>query len=168
MLKVAKQLNQLAFSKLMAVYTQSNQDNGAQYYPGKTASMQLMEAEQDFYAYLQESFFRERDNCYALWEDCGRYLSAVRLERYKDGYLLAGLETNPDHRRKGYASRLICEVCDYLHRNGEKRLYAHIEKDNTASLRTHEKCGFVKILDHAVYIDGSVSTDAVTLLKMLK
>lgn len=167
MLKVATKLNQLNFTELMSVYTQSNAENGRAYYPGKDAQLQMMEAEQDFYAYLRGSFFAVPSSIYAVWEEERKYISALRLEKYDDGYLLAGLETHPDHRERGFAKKLINAVISYLQQRGIKKLYAHVSRSNTASVRLHEACGFQRVLGHAVYIDGSVSTDAVTFLKIL-
>ena len=45
-------------------------------------------------------------------------------------------------------------------------VYSHVGKRNTASMALHMGCGFEKIQDCAVYIDGSVSQNAVTLKRM--
>ena len=67
-------------------------------------------------------------------------------------------------RRKGYAGALIRAVQEMLLSRGPVRLYAHVAKHNTPSLRTHSACGFQKIQDSAVYIDGSADSRSVTLL----
>ena len=76
-----------------------------------------------------------------------------------DGLLLEALETAPAERRKGYAKALIQAVLPQL---GDVKVYSHVNKRNTASRKTHEACGFVKCLDHAVYADGSVLHDSDT------
>jgi RimJ/RimL family protein N-acetyltransferase len=115
--------------------------------------------EQDFYQYLRECFFTTEGAIYALWSPAGEYVSALRLEPYQDGLLLEALETAPGQRRKGYAADLITAVLQMV---GETKVYSHVSKRNTASLRTHEKCGFHRVLEHAVYADGSVLTTSCT------
>ena len=152
MLCFAKSLWQLRFGDLMEVYIEGNLE--------KAGEAGLLQAEQDFYQYLRETFFATEGAVYALWEVSGKYVSALRLEPYKDGLLLAALETAPRERRKGYAQCLIQAVLVEL---AGKKIYSHVDKDNVPSLTVHEKCGFRKISDSATYIDGSVDDRAVTL-----
>lgn len=160
MLIVAKKLKELAFGKLMEVYIEGNLENGQELWPDEPKNRQLALAEQEFYQYLQQVFFKTDGAQYLIWEENGRYVSALRLEPYRDGLLLEALETAPDLRRKGYAAKLILAALE--HAAGAK-IYAHVHKRNVPSLRTHEKCGFVKILDYAVYADGSVNDRCFTL-----
>ena len=160
MLIVAKSLRDLRFSELMQVYEQSNREAaGERKDLPPMFAMQL--AEQDHRQYLQEVFFRTPGALCCVWEDGGHYVSALRLEPYRDGLLLAALETAPAHRRRGHASSLIWAVQQHL---GSGKLYSHVEKRNTASLRTHESCGFRILSDHAVYLNGSVDYRCCTLL----
>lgn len=159
MLKIAKKLDQLSFRQLMDVYEESNRLNGEERYPHLSESRQIMEAEQDFYQYLRECFFTTNGAFYALWVEDEIYISTLRLEPYQDGLLLEALETAPSHREKGYAKALILAVLAYV---GEKRVYSHVHKGNVPSLHTHESCGFHRILEHAIYIDGSVRNDSCT------
>ena len=160
MIVIAKSLKELDFGQLMAVYDEGNRENGMEIWPDLPEGQQLLNAEQDFYQYLKECFFPTEGAFYALWVAGGVYISALRLEPYQDGLLLEALETAPQHRGKGYASKLICTVLEQV---GELKIYSHVSKRNTASLRTHEKCGFHRILEHAVYADGSVLTTSCTL-----
>lgn len=160
MLHLAKKCRELNFSGLMEVYEESNRENGAQHWPGLSENEQILRAEQEFYRYLEE-FFKAEGAYYAVWEENGHYISALRMEPYEDGVLLEALETRPDCRGNGYASALLLAVLEQ-----EKRtVYSHVGRNNVASLRTHEKCGFRKLREYAVYIDGSVSANAVTLSK---
>lgn len=163
MLIVAHSLKQLHFGKLMEIYVEGNLENGAEQAPDETEARQIQIGEDQFYQYLHDVFFMSRDCCYAVWAENGRYISALRLEPYSDGLLLEALETVPDHRRKGYAVKLIQAVQEELLTQGCVTIYSHIKKTNTASLRTHEKCGFQIIKDYAAYIDGSVNNRAYTL-----
>ncbi len=153
MLIIAHSLKELHFRQLMDVYAQSNFE----------ANKSLLESEQDFYTYLREYFFRDPKAFYAVWESDGAYRAALRMEPYKDGHLLEALETAPDERGKGYATMLVSGVLDWLSEQGSVSVYSHVNRSNAASLAVHKACGFKKILDYAVYIDGSVLRDSVTL-----
>lgn len=153
MLYLANSLKQLRFGELMEVYIEGN---------GKQAeSGGLLQAEQEFYQYLRECFFQTPDAVYAIWVENNKYISALRLEPYKDGLLLNALETAPQHRNQGYACKLLNAV---LTQFAGKKIYSHVGKENAPSLAVHKKCGFQKISDFAAYIDGSVDFKAVTLL----
>ena len=152
MLYIAHTLRELDFSRLMEIYMEGNLE--------KTQDgLTLLEAEQDFYQYLRQVFFRTPGARYFVWTEGGRYRSALRLEPYRDGWLLEALETAPDHRRKGYGRALVEAV---LALPGYERIYSHIHRENFPSLRLHESCGFQKILDYGVYIDGSVNRYTLT------
>jgi len=164
MLLVADSLRALSFPKLMEVYAQSNRENGEDRYPGETPQRQQALAEEDFRDYLSQVFFTAENARYFILEEAGRYISALRLEPYEDGLLLEALETAPEFRKKGYAAALIEKTQAYLKEQGSIRLYSHVSRSNTASLRTHKKCGFRQIFDYARYIDGSINRRTVTLL----
>lgn len=161
MLLLIRKMKDLRFSSLMAVYEEGNRENGGDLFPNESPERQLALAEQEFYNYLTQVFFPTPGALYALWEDCGEYVSALRLEPYRDGLLLEALETAPAHRHKGYAAMLILAVRKYF--PGEK-IYSHVGKHNKASLRTHMSCGFRRISECAVYIDGSVNNLCCTML----
>ena len=163
MLKIVNGMNQLKFSELMYVYSEGNRENGAERYPNLSVDAQIREAEFDFYNYLNDVFFRTEGTFYAIWEENHRYLSALRMEPYKDGWLLCALETVPNERNRGYASKLISCLFDYLRTFNMKIVYSHVTKDNYASIATHMKCGFQIEKDHAVYLDGSVLYSCYTM-----
>lgn len=162
MLIVAKSIKDLSFGKLMEVYTEGNLENGQDLWPHEPEARQIALAEQEFYQYLQQVFFRTPDARYLIWEENGRYVSALRLEPYQDGLLLEALETAPEMRKKGYAARLVRAALEHA---GEGTVYSHVGKRNVASLRTHEACGFRRLLDYAVYADGSVNDRCCTLVQ---
>ena len=77
----------------------------------------------------------------------GLWVSALRLLPLGEPntWLIGALETHPDHRRKGYAARLITDMVQYLEENhGAITLFSGIGKRNTASLQTHLRCGFIR------------------------
>ena len=152
MLYLARSLPQLHFGKLMEVYIEGNLE--------KAEEIGLLQAEQDFYQYLNDSFFPLTGAVYAIWVDGKEYISALRLEPYKDGLLLEALETAPQYRCMGYATKLIEAVLSEV---ASGNIYSHVSKTNAVSLAVHKKCGFYKISDSATYIDGSVNSRAVTL-----
>ena len=160
MLIIAKNLRELSFGQLMEIYVEGCLERGQELYPEETEARQIAIGEQEFHNYLTQVFFRTEDAFYAVWQAEGKYVSALRLEPFRDGMLLEALETRPDSRRKGYAGDLIRAVQAQL---GDSKIYSHVGKWNTASMRTHVSCGFHKYLDYAVCVDGSVRQDAVTL-----
>lgn len=117
---------------------------------------------QDFYSALIE-FYRQPHAFYALWLEKDRYISALRIEPYKDGWLVAGLQTVQNERNMGHAKSLLSAVLSQMPKGS--KLYSHIDKRNMPSLAVHADCGFTKLLDHAVYLDGSVFTSSYTYCK---
>lgn len=163
MLEVFDSLKNLNFQMLMDVYAQSNRENAEVYFPQLSEPQGVAMVEQQFYTFLQEVFFKTRDSRYCVWLADGKYVSALRLEPYRDGLLLEALETAPEQRHKGYGRRLMQAALGQIQ---GKPVYSHVGKRNAASLALHMGCGLEKIQDCAVYIDGSVSQNAVTLKRM--
>ena len=157
---VARSMRDLTFGKLMEVYAESNLENGRNLWSDETEGRLLALAEQEFYNYLQQVFFCTAGAAYLILEENGCYFSALRLEPYRDGLLLAALETNPHYRNRGHAAALVQAA---LESAGSMKVYSHVGKKNAASLRVHEKCGFCRILEHASYADGSVDERCCTL-----
>lgn len=140
----------------MEVYEEGNRENGAEKYPRLPENLQLLEAEQDFYAYLQ-TFFRQKDSFYALWYAEAKLVSALRVEPYDDGYLIAALETRPNSRNLGYAKALLNEVCGILLHDGKTPIYSHIGRSNIPSQKVHTACNFTEILPYSRYADGKIN-----------
>lgn len=162
MLILAKSMGEISFSSLMEVYGESCREYGREFWPEEPPERQMAQAEQDFYDYLTDVFFKTDGAVYAIWQSEGRYVSALRLEPYRDGLLLEALETAPDRRRRGYARALMKSV---LERYADIKIYSHVGKRNTPSLGIHEACGFRRILEYAVYIDGSVNDRCCTMCR---
>lgn len=162
MLKVFQSSQQLNMAQLQHVYEQSIIEAGKENYSYLPEHLQFLRATEDFYDYV-DFFLKDADSLYAIWMPDGVCGAALRLEKYRDGYLISGLETALTARRRGYATALIHAVQEYLSQFGTYRLYSHVDKKNIVSLTVHEKCGFYQILDHAVFIDGSVSHRSCTL-----
>ena len=163
MLKIYVHLGEIDFTKLMDVYSEGNCENAKDRYPNDGINLGILKTEQDFYQYLREVFFHEDGAVYAVWEEKGMYISALRLEPYADGLLLTALETYPEFRRNGYAKKLIEAVLLALKDKDVTVVYSHINKRNVASLQTHISCGFQRISEQATYIDGSVTRTSCTM-----
>lgn len=162
MLILIKDMKQLKFSALMDIYMESNYRKAAAEHPDLSVNEALFLIENDFYHYLKYVFFPASEAYYAIWEEQGQWVSALRMEPYTDGMLLTGLETHPDHRTKGFAGMLIQHTLEQLPPG--TKVYSHIDKANLASLKTHSRFGFVKLLTFAAYIDGRVDDRSVTML----
>ncbi len=167
MLQIIRSMKELKFDRLMGVYEQGNRQKANTEYSNLEWGHRLLEAEQEHYAFLWD-FFREKDCFLAVFEIDGQYHCALRIEPYRDGYLLEALETAPDSRKKGYATMLVSQVLSYLTDRGAEKVYSHISKKNEPSVRVHKSCGFVKLLDYAVFIDGSVDWNTDTYLYVAK
>ncbi len=167
MLKIIKNMKDLDFQQLMEVYAESVALNGKEFYPDLEPSLQILREEESFYAFLR-IFFQRPDAFYAVNEQDGKYVSALRLESFNDGLLLEALETAPEYRQKGFGKELVRQALSYAKTLGYHKVYSHISRRNRASINLHLSCGFHKILDHAVYIDGSVSHNADTYLIVLE
>ena len=161
MLKVFRRLKDLDFNKLMAVYEEGNLENGREFYPDDAPSVQLQRAHLAFEEYLREDFFKVPGAFYAVWEEDGTYLSALRMEPYQDGWLLEALETMSKYRKMGHGKRLILAVLSTFPKRS--KVYSHVGKRNTASLATHKSCGFRESLDYAKYVDGTVTRYSCTM-----
>ena len=160
MLIRSRKLQEVSFGKLMEVYVEGCLERGQDLFPEETEARQIAIGEQEFYNYLNQVFFRTPGSLYAVWEEQGKYISALRLEPFQDGLLLEALEPRPDRRQKGFAKKLITAV---MAQANATRIYSHVHKHNVASLRTHESCGFHVSMDYALCVDGSVRRDMVTM-----
>ena len=153
-LRIFRDLRHLQFSKLLDVYSES-------LYSACHSNQKRLDAEQDFYAYLRVFF---QSGFYAVWEEDDRYISALRLEPYQGGLLLEAVETAPDFRKQGFAKKLLNAVLEYIREKETFPVYSHVAKDNLPSLGLHKACGFTRIAEFAVYIDGSVRQNSCTFV----
>ena len=163
MLKIISSSAQLHYGEIMQVYEQSIQNSGKENYPHLDENQQILEAEQDFYAFLKAFLSEEHSQC-MVWVLDGKYASILRVEPYRDGALIEGLETAISSRRKGFAKELLSATIQYLLENGYRKIYSHIHKDNLPSVKTHLSCGFLLVSEHSAYIDGSVDHNSLTYL----
>ena len=149
MLKRITEYQKVDTRKLMDVYSESNYENTEYFFPDETdkeAAVKRVEA--GFLDFLENDFFHKAEAVYWVLEIDGVYVSALRTCRIQKGlYYLEALETRPDSRKKGYGTKLLSGVTDSLKENGPFRLCCCVSKKNSASLKTHEKCGFRVVSD---------------------
>ncbi|MBO5952585.1 MAG: GNAT family N-acetyltransferase [Oscillospiraceae bacterium] len=163
MLKLIRSCLELKYNEIMDVYGESLRNAAKTEYRGFDRNEAVILAEQDFYAYIREVFFCTEGAVYVVWEEKDHYISAARVEPYEGGLLIAGLETKPDCRNQGYGYKLLSALVAYCEVSNLSALYSHVEKRNAPSLTVHEKCGFERISESAIYIDGIVSGEACTM-----
>jgi len=161
-MELIRKFSDLDFNCLMEVYSESNRDNTRLVYPHLAPEEALIQVHEDFYSYLRDDFFRVRGSVYCLHRANGMVVSAARMEPYRDGWLLNGLETHPHHRCRGYAEALIRAIQSQW--AGKGPIYSHVLKRNSPSRRLHLRCGFVAKSEHAIYLDGTVTTRAQTFV----
>ena len=76
-------------------------------------------------------------------EKDGIWLSALRTTELEGRtFYIEALETQPDHRRQGWAARLIGGVIEDLKRGGSFRLRSCVDKENFPSIAAHLNSGF--------------------------
>ena len=133
---------------LMDVYAESNFENTDHFFPEMTDKAEAVrKVEEGFLDFLENDFFKKEGNVYWVMEKGGKWLSALRTSELEDRtFYIEALETHPDHRRQGWAARLIESVIEHLKRGGSFRLCCCVDKENTPSVETHLSCGF-KITD---------------------
>ncbi|MBQ9112253.1 MAG: GNAT family N-acetyltransferase [Clostridia bacterium] len=78
----------------------------------------------------------------AIVED-DNVVGSVSLYQHNDYIISAGPEIFSEYRRNGYAYKAMKQACEYAKKQGYKIATAQIRKNNTASIRLHEKLGFV-------------------------
>ena len=152
MVKIIRSLRDLDIAQLKNVYAES-----------LNCGKDLLAAQQDFYGELAH-FFKEPSAYYAILQSEGDYVAALRVEPYRDGVIIAGLETAPTHRRMGYAKKLLSAVVQQM--PSGVMIYSHVDKKNQPSISVHAACEFERKLEHAVFLDGSVSTKFCTFIKI--
>ena len=165
MLSLFSSSKSFPYSAAAKIYHTSILEEGACRYPEEPEEVQIAFAESDFLSYIRLDFFPRQGSLYALWQVDTQYVSAARIEPYRDGVLLSGLETAPEYRGRGYAASLLAALLETLEVRGISKVYSHVRKRNRPSLAVHKKCGFRILGDSAVYLDGSADSRAYTLLK---
>ena len=117
----------------------------------------IQEEEQYFVEKFLGKFMSKNENTYYVWEENGVWVSALRLTKLDGFYYMEALETAPEERGKGYATKLISETIDLLRSRGEVIIRSNVGKKNNVSHATHLKCGFEVEHENGInYITGTV------------
>ena len=161
-LLIAKKMGELDCEKLMHLYRGFYTNRGAQVVSQEAQSRRSLRDEEELWDFLFCDFFSGKGAGYYIRVGKNQYLSSLRLWHFQDGFLIEGLETDPDFRRQGHARYLLQTVQERIPRNTP--LYAHVNRKNQASLKLHASCGFQSYLNYARGIFGDVSSKSVTLL----
>ena len=114
----------------------------ASYEVAKKEHKTIREAEQYYVEKFLDKFKNRNETTYYVWEVNGEWVSVLRLIKLDDFYFMEALETAPEHRRKDYASQLIQTLTQQLE-DEHAIIRSKVRKTNIASLRIHQKCGFV-------------------------
>jgi ribosomal protein S18 acetylase RimI-like enzyme len=56
----------------------------------------------------------------------------------------------PQHRGKGFGANVLADACSYM---GDYTLDAEVRKDNTASRRLFEQCGFEEVSRSSTFLN---------------
>lgn len=140
-------LGELDMRRFLDIYEESTRENCEIFFPEDEPEAALIKGEAAFRDYLAEFFAEPGNTCWVLEED-GIWVSALRLSLIEEGfYYLEALETRPDSRMKGYASKLIGEVVGRLKELGPFRICDCVSKRNIPSIKTHLGCGFTIVSD---------------------
>ena len=70
-------------------------------------------------------------------------VGCIFLYQHNEYIISAGPEIFEEYRCKGYAYEAMRQACDYAKKSGYKIATAQIRKNNIASIRLHEKLGFI-------------------------
>ncbi len=132
------------------VYPEGCIENAREKYPEREDLTEAIREEEDYFVGFLKRFMENERNQYYVWEVDGKWVSALRLTKLAGFYYLEALETAPEHRRNGYAAKLIDEVLAMLKTHGGVTIRSNVNKSNEASLATHKKCGFRIELENGV------------------
>ncbi len=144
------------FSKLMEIYQESNTENIPYFFPNcrdEAAGRRLVE--EKFREYLENDFFRHPGNCYYVLTEEKLWVSAIRLfpvPGKNNCYYAEALETRPDKRRQGAASKLFSELFSELSKEGAFEITDSVSKRNEPSIKLHLSCGFRIFQENSVCV----------------
>lgn len=149
MLKIVRNSGELDVSRLKNVYDETIIAQKLEY-------SEFIEGLYDFLRINDVAIFiRQLEN---------EYVCALRLEPYRQGYLISWLETRKDFRNAGHAKALLRDVLSWCCENGKVPVYTHVLKSNLRSLNVFTGCDFEITGKPAVLLDGSVSSAYHTLI----
>lgn len=118
-----------------------------------TKMIRSAEKYQNLTDYEFEPLSPDGDECYFVAIEDDKIVSVCEMNA--EGVFIGATEintyTSPDYRKRGYAASCVTAMCDYLSKKDKKIAYT-TQRDNAASQRLAEKCGFKKIAQTYYYI----------------
>ena len=136
--------NEIDKRKLMDIYSESNFENTDYFYPNEeNKTLAVQKVEEGFLDYLENEFFVMPGSTYWVLEENGLWISALRTNYISEGlFYIEALETRVDKRNMGYTTKLINSIIEVMKEEGSFKLCSCVSKQNEASLKAHQKCGF--------------------------
>lgn len=93
-------------------------------------------------------------NTYMIKNDKGTIISKLSYYEYKvknfDWILMSDLDTNPEYRGKGLATKLINELYSDISKNTNKGLYMFVKSDNRVAIKLYTKLNFKKVKNYTL------------------
>ncbi|MCL2006829.1 MAG: GNAT family N-acetyltransferase [Treponema sp.] len=115
----------------------------------------------EFSAEINEPFSNERNIEWAasginnkeflVWDDKGIVSMAKRSRPSQNGMAIAAVYTPPGHRKKGYASAVVAELCRDTLESGKTFCTLFTDLSNPTSNSIYQKIGFSPVCDHISY-----------------
>lgn len=92
---------------------------------------------------------------YSITDQSGNSISEIKTFDYNmknfDWVLIADVETSPEHRGKGYASKLINEAYkDVVDNNPNKGLYLFVKESNENAIKLYNQLGFENLKSYTL------------------
>lgn len=149
MLIEVKKLSDKDALLLMAVYKESNKKKIAFLFPEiQSEEDGLRMVEDEYSKWLRDDFLKGKNTFCYVWEENNIWVSSLRFHYVENKvYFIEALETHPEHRRKGYAEKLINSIIDKLKEDGDFEIRSYTSITNEASRKTHSRCGFLTLED---------------------
>lgn len=157
LLEFKKMTNEEMYRLVHDVYFEASFEIAKEKHPNLSDLTEAIREEEHYFVEkFLNKFFSKNENVYYVLEEEDKWVSALRLTKLDGFYYLEALETAPNQRKKGYASKLICEVIKLIEKNEQAVIRSNVNKTNYASLATHKKCGFVIEKENGInYILGT-------------
>ena len=100
-----------------------------------------------------ELTIKKSKNSYAIIDSYNQILSELKYYDFNldnfDWILVADVETDPYHRNKGLATRIMNELYnDITTKYPNKGLYLFVRIENEVAIKFYEKIGFIKVKNY--------------------
>ena len=90
-------------------------------------------------------------NSYSI-KDNGKTVSKLNYYNYNiknfDWILVANLDTDPEYRRQGLATKLLNTLCEDMSKNKNKGVYMAVDVNNSNAIKLYNELNFKKIKNY--------------------